>query len=336
MFRVDDVYDESKKIIGLCDDTKLFRWLGDAVSMISNKGDFEGWKGTVDICSVGCNCVTNGAPCTSAAGCGNRCVTLPREVETVLAVNIGGHPTLGFGTLFNFHLNGPGDCKHTCEWSWQDQGNWHSTYRDLVRPSKLVAYLQTPDDNGKSLIVFGYDSEGNKLRRQVAGQWLDGIAIPTIYGVAVPDSQQPDIARITGIFKDKTVGTVRLSTIDDSGNTGTLLGLYEPDETIPQYRRIKLQRSCSWVRIAYRKTNPVFFSRFDHVPLKSRVALLLAVQARKHYSDLQIADAHAFEADATRLEVEAQDKAEPVTTVSPLQVVDRMSNLRDSTDYDIR
>lgn len=47
MFRVDDLYDEAKGIIGQCDDKKLFRWLGDAVSLIANIG-----RNTGSFCSA--------------------------------------------------------------------------------------------------------------------------------------------------------------------------------------------------------------------------------------------------------------------------------------------
>lgn len=333
MFTVDDIYDEAKKIIGQCDDVKLFRWLGDSVTLISNKGDFEGWKGYLDICSHGCSC-TEGSTCNNPAGCGRRCLSLPREVEMVIGVNIGGQPVLGRDQLFSFHLNGPGDCRTICEWAWSDKGGFHSTYKDLIHPAKLVAYLQTPDDNGKLLIVLGYDANGNVLRRMEGGVWKNGYRVPTIYGVAVPDEEAPLIARITGIQKDRTIGSVRLSTIDDSGATGQLLSIMEPDETLPQYRRIQLNRSCNWVRIAYRKTNPIFFSRSDHIPLSSRVGFLLAVTARKMYSDLQIAEAHSFEADAARLEIEAQQAKEP-PLFHPVQVVN-INPPKDPYDYDIR
>jgi hypothetical protein len=317
MYRVIDIADDAKKILGACDEDKFLRKLSDAVSLIVNKGDFEGWKGWLDICTTG----------------DGKCITLPREVETVLAVNIGGQPALGFGQLFNFHLNGPGDCNCSCDWSWQDQGNFHSTYRDIVQPARLVAHLQTAEDNGKELIVFGYDNHGQVLRRKIGTEWRDGYQVPTIYGLAVSDEGAPTIARITGIFKARTVGSIRLSSVDDSGATGITLGIYEPDETLPQYRRIKLNRTCNWVRVAYRKINPIFHSRFDHVPLKSRVALLLAVSATKFYSEFKLAEAHAFEADAARMEIEAQHSAEPTTTLNPIQVVDRSQSLRDKSDY---
>jgi len=332
-FRVDDIYDEAKKIIGICDDTKLFRWLGDAVSLIANKADFEGWKIFLDICSVGCSC-TEGSNCNAAGGCGRRCITLPREIDTVIGVNIAGRPALGFDQLFSFHLNGPGDCRKSCDFSWEDKGAFHSTYRDLIIPAKLVAHLQTDEDNDKEVIVYGFDKDGQVLRHQVGTEWRNGAIIPTIFGVALPASDSPIIARITGVFKERTVGSMRLSTIDDTGASGVTLSVMEPDETIPQYRRIRLNRSCNWVRVAAIKTNPIFFSRFDHIPLRSRVALLLAVTARKHYADLQIADAHSYESDAARLELESQSKAEPPTYFPP-QIIDGVSSLRDKGDYSI-
>jgi hypothetical protein len=110
----------------------------------------------------------------------------------------------------------------------------------------------------------------------------------------------------------------------------------EPDETLPQYRRIQLNRSCNWARIAYLKTNPRFTSVYDHVPLNSRLALLQALQAVRAYKDVtRIAEAHSYEADAMRIELEAQMKKEALTTVQPIQVID-MSNPRDKFEYDIR
>lgn len=333
MFRVDDIYDEARQIVGDGDNKKLFRWLGDAVSMIANKEDLEGWKGYLDICTVGCSC-GQGSPCSNA-GCGRMCISLPREVDVVIGVNIGGQPSLGYSQLFEYHLNGPGSCKTSCNWSWMDQGGGHPTYRDLPHPAKLVAYLGNAVDNGKSVIVYGYDSQGHVLRRQENGCWLDGYRVPTIYGLAVPDVDAPEIARITGLYKDPTVAEIRLSTVDNSGATGVLLTVMEPDESLPQYRRIKLNRACNWARVAYLKTNPIFKSRFDHIPLRSRVALLFALQARRCSTDVtRIAEFHSYEADAMRLELEAQQKAEPPVFM-PVQVID-MSNPRSKDDYDIR
>lgn len=317
MFQVDDIWEEGRKISGNCDETKFLRWCSDAVSLTTNKAEFEGWKGYLDICSTG-----------------GKCITLHREVGTIYAVNIGGRPSLGVGQLFNFHLNGPGDCPKDCNLRWQDLGGFHAVYREITVPSKVVAYVQLPEDAGKQLIVYGKDISGNPLRRKVSGIWRDGYQVPTIHGYAIPDDEAPTIAKIDRVFKDRTSGTMRLSTIDDSGLTGTLLAVYEPDEQLPQYRRIQLNRECSWVRIAYRKANPLFVSRFDHVPLHSRIGFLCALRAIKRYSEGDLAEAHTYEADAARLELEAQNAIEP-PTYSPIQVING-NNLQDVSDYDVR
>lgn len=333
MFTVDSVWEDSKEIIGTCGDEKLLRWIGDSVGLVANKEDLEGIKGYLDICTAGCGC-REGSICGLGAGCGRRCVSLPREVMTVIGVNVGGQPVLQRSALFSFHLNGPGDCRRgTCEWSADDRGFGWPTYRDLIHPAKLVAFVASPADNNVPLIVFGYDKAGNVLRRQENGVWLNGYRVPTIFGVAVPDLGAPDIARITHVQKGLSIGQVRLSTIDDSGTTGELLGVYEPDETLPQYRRLRLNRSCSWVRIAYIKSIAEFRSRWDHIPMSSRLAFLLALQARKFYKELRVAEAQQYEANASRIELEAQSKLEAPTYMPP-QILD-WSNPRDKFDYSI-
>lgn len=336
MFILNDIYDEAKHIMGACSDARLLRWLSDGVALVANKADLDGLRGYLDICTVGCKggCGAPGSVCNSPAGCGRKCVTLPREVETVIGIQIGGQPVLFRGELFQFHLNGPGSCRTICEWAANDQGHNFCTLRDIITPSKLVAYLETEEDNGKKLLVYGYDKNGEKLKRQVNGSWVDGYQVPTVYGAAIPDDTAPDVARITNIFKDKTIGNVRLATVDSSGTTGINLGIYEPDEQVPNYCRLQLNRSCNWVRIAYLKTNPQFQSRWDHVPLRSPRAVLLAIQAIKHYSEKDYANAHLVEADAARLEIESQLKAEP-PTYNPIQVINN-SLPRDFYDYDIR
>jgi hypothetical protein len=314
MFQVTDVYDEAKASSGFCDEPKLFRWITDAIQLIGNKSDFDGWLGFVDICVDG------------------QCVTLPREVENVLGVNIGGTPTLGRNQLFNFHLNGPGDCNESIAYSYQDKG-WHPVYKDIVDPVKLIAFVDKQSDAGTELRVYGYDENGHPVRQFVGGQWQDGYLIPTVYGLAVADADMPKFSRITRVRKGLSDGVIRLSTLDDAGTSGIFLGVYEPDEVEPYYRRIKLGKTATWVRLAYRKAAPTINSKYDRIPLKSRRALLLAMQALKYYNEVDLANATAFEVHATRLESEANEVAES-PTMTPLQVVD-FNNLQDKCDRDI-
>jgi hypothetical protein len=314
MLQVTDVYEEARKIHGVCDDPTLFQWITDAIQLIANKDDFDGWIGYVDLCVDG------------------TCVTLPREVEVPLAVNIGGTPTLGRNQLFNFHLNGPGDCRENVPYSFQDKG-WFATYRDIAIPSKLISFVDKSEDAGISLRVYGYDENGHKVRQLVNNTWQDGWLVPTLYGYSIPDSEMPKFARITRVRKASSAGTIRLSTLDSSGTSGVVIGIYEPDEVEPWYRRIKLGKSTNWVRLAYRKSAPTILSKYDRIPLRSRLAVILAMKALKFYREDDLSSAHAFELDALRFEAEANQVAES-QHASPVQVVD-LNNLQDKCDWEI-
>lgn len=315
MFQITDIIDEAKSIAGFCDQTKLFRWISDAIALIGNKGVFDPYLGFLDICTDG------------------QYVTLPREVETPLAVNIGGRPSLGRDMLFSFHLNGPGDRKGDCKWTWDDKG-FVCTYRELLAPSKVVARLQRAEDANCQVILYGFDQKGYPVRQQRGGAWVDGWQVPTVFGYPVYDADAPSFSRITRIHKAVTTGVVELMTIDASGITGAFLGVFEPDETDPWYRRIQIGRKANWVRIAYRKTNPVVRSLYERVPLRSRLGFILSMQAVKAYSNLDIATAHTYEADAARLETEAQEVADP-PTMAPIQVVDMGNNIASRVDWAI-
>lgn len=305
MLTVAEIYDDAKEIFGHCLETKLFRKITDAVQLLANKGEIDPLVGYVDLCADG------------------QCITLPREIETVMAVNIGGRPSLGRDELFSFHLNGPGDTWVPCQdYTWINSGGF-PTYRDLKCPGKLIAFLDNSADNGAKVRVFGYDDQNRPLRTQVGNSWEDGYLVPTIFGYALPDQNAPVISRITDIVKDKTVANVRLSSFDNSSNSGTLLGIFEPDETKPRYRRIRINRDCEWVRICFRRRTLDINSTNDRIFLHSRLALVLAMRAVKKYDETDLGAALQFEANATRLLTEREAVlAPPVGT--PMQVNDRV------------
>jgi hypothetical protein len=251
-------------------------------------------------------------------------------VETVLQVTIGGKPTIGRDVLFNFHLNGPGDCPDVCAYSWQDKGRV-PVYRQMVEPSKLVAQVNKSEDSGAELWVYGYDKAGNFIRTEEDGQWVNGYRVPTIYGYAVPDQDAPTFARVVSVRKAETVGPIRLMSYDASATTGTLLGVFQHDETTPEYRQIKLHQPAEWVRIAFRRRVFRITSQDDLIPLHSRAALKMMVQALKYYDEGDLARANTYEATARRFITEAEFASSP-PVLSPIQVNPR-NTLLDRYDH---
>lgn len=315
MLLVSDIYEEAEEIFGHCSERKLLRWITDSVQLLANKGEIDPLVGMVDVCVHG------------------KCVTLPREVETVLQVNICGHPTRGRDEQFIFHLNGPGEGCQSCDYSWVNEGNFF-TYRDIQCPVKLIAFVENQEDEGAELRVFGFDEQNRPLRTNANGVWSDGLLVPTIFSYALPASSDPLVSRITGIVKSRTVANLRLSSFDNSTSTGTLLGIFEPDETKPQYRRIRLNHCGPWVRIMYRKRSLELISQNDRILLHSRPALILAMHAINKYREADLGTAVQFEAQATRLLTERENVlTAPIN--SPIQVEDRNTiKLRCGEDLD--
>jgi len=312
MIIVEEIFEESKKIFGHCNERKLFRQITDSIELLSTSGEIDPLVGEVDICVDG------------------NCVTLPREIETPLAVNICGRPAHGQDRLFKYHLNGPGSRGCSCNWTWTDEGQF-PTYKDLKCPAKLAAQLDDERDAGKLLRVFGYDNQNRVLQTKVGDIVEPGLRVPSIYGYFLPAATDPIVGRITGIIKDRTLGNVRLSSFDSSTSTGTLLGIFEPDETKPQYRRIRISPSGSWVTIVYRKRTYEITSIHDRILIHSRPAMLLAMRAFKWYDDGDLANGNLYEANAVRL-LTQKEWTIGTPTKNPIMVDDRNS-ISDKYDY---
>lgn len=297
---IEDILEDAKRIFGECDLPSILTNVDDAVELLANKGDWDPLLGFADLC------------------CQGPCIALPRIVDVPIAINVGGHPTIPRNSLWRFHYNGMGDCGTSCAWEWVDQGNV-ATYFDLPCPAKLVAVVDNEEDIGKELWVYGRDDQQRVLRTQMPdGSWQDGILIPTLYSVSVPNPTAPCVAHIDRVRKQLSVGPIRLQTLDASSGTGTVLGAYDWDETDPQYRRIKLSRSCDFVRIAFRRR--VFKSRsiYDPIPIHSRYAMKMAMTAVKFYNQTDFNNGQAFEATAARLIEERERVAAPTAPAPPV------------------
>lgn len=300
---VSEIIDELKSsdVLGTCDQATIFRRLTDAVSLISNQGILDPSIGVMSIC------VCDG------------CVTLPMEVEQVLAVNQGGLPTLMRDQWFQYHANGPGDQCYT-PWNYTQHMGEVSTFKDPSAPVKLVAEIESALDSNKEIRVFGWDENGKRIySTNSSGLLQDGFLVPAVYGFLAPNPSVPNIARIDRVQKVLTNGFVRLLAINDDSTPHTLIGYYRPEETTPRYTRIKVANQ-NWLKIKYRKRNLEVRSVNDWINIDNREVLILAVKAVNYRRKNQIDLARQLEAEAIRiLNNEADAKRPP--GVTPPQVI---------------
>jgi hypothetical protein len=173
---VSQIIDEVLDILGTTDKPKALRKLTQAVQILMQSGHWFSTSAEVDVCT----------------GWDNQTITLPRNIEVPLAVNVDGSPTYFRGRLFQYHVN-KGGMYNPVGWAWDDRG-MVATQMDIRQPSQLVAVAEHEADAGKVIRVIGTDSNNRDLRSQMDdGTGVDGLLVPIHaqsdfpYGTIQPD-----------------------------------------------------------------------------------------------------------------------------------------------------
>jgi hypothetical protein len=166
-------------------------------------------------------------------------VTWPRQVNTIESIAFDKTPGTIRNEWYEFLPNALGllDCDDCLLGLLVDRGT-ACVFDDISNCNtnrKVRAYCDLAADEGKYIIVQGYDENNVWIRTQVDGEYIDGERIALS---AAGTLSTKFFTSITGIQKDVTQGAVRLY---EYNNTTALnvkaLGYYEPDETLPLYRR---------------------------------------------------------------------------------------------------
>lgn len=301
---VSDILDEAKNILGRCDNATVFRRLTDAVRLANTQGKFDWNIAQMDIC------VCDG------------CVTLPADVATILGVNTGGFPTLLRDQWYQYHINGAGSTDCNGSWGYTDELGQVCTYRDPSAPVKLVAVVENAQDTNTTLRVFGWDGDGKRIYSPGPDDTLeDGFLVPCIYGFPAVNPDVPNILRIDRIQKAVTNGFVKLLAVDATTlETHTTIGYYQPWETSPNYRRIRVP-DRSWLRIKYRKKDMEVRASTDWINIENREAILLLAKAVKLRLDNQLEQARLTEAEGMRLLSNDADALRPPAVNAPQIII---------------
>lgn len=144
--QMSDLHAGATEILGYSEPALLFRRVTEAVERCSLLSGLDFYTGRLDIC----------------VGCDNT-VALPNDVETPLAVNVGGMPAPARDQWFQYHLGGPGSagCGSLIDWMWMDEGP-QPVIQPIVNPSQIVAYSSLPEDNNAVVKIYG-DGEDDDL-----------------------------------------------------------------------------------------------------------------------------------------------------------------------------
>lgn len=291
-------------MFGNCDLDVLYAWTTEAVELLSNKA--PAWDANTAEMTI-CAC--------------NNIITLPRNVETPLGVAVNDVPALARDKWYIYHANGTGPRQFNATWYWDDSGE-RPIIREFPGDCKLMAVPQYGTDDGKAFRVFGKDIHDRPIYTLNAdGTTTEGFLL-------IMNSKQPMITDqpikwIDRIVREATNGYVKLFAINPHAFQDNqvlpesfLLGDYEPNETQPNYRRIRIQCK-SRARMRYRRAYRAITCMNDFIPLNNKLALVMAMKAVKFYRNNHEAEAQGFEATAVRFCNEEQETRNAQSSTGP-------------------
>jgi hypothetical protein len=200
--------------------------VNDACEQLVNRGN---WWGTVQPVK---GCVYDG------------CVTWPRQVASVLAMNVCGHPTVPANRWYEF-MQWDGQCSDwAAAFSRRNRGAWGrevSNFDGTIpvfnpipcgQPRYVRFYIDNPNDAGSTVRIYGVDGNGMAINGQRSdGTFQDGVVLT----LKVPYIQTAFMLnRIDRVVKDVTNSRIRGYQVDSNGVLYDLCS-YEASETSPDY-----------------------------------------------------------------------------------------------------
>lgn len=228
-----DVKPDAAKILSLsATDSRVVDYINEAQERLMYKGKWPGTYIRYELTH------SNGA------------ITWPRQLETIEAVAISGASGKIRDSWYEFLESGPGllDKADADALTLVDRGEapcfTDITTTDNIDKKIRVKYKDL--DNGKSIILQGYDENGAWIRSNINGTVIDGEKVTfdtsndpleSSTGYRLADTTNK-FQILSAVVKDATKYEVKLFEIEATGTvTERSLAQYEPSETKPHYRR---------------------------------------------------------------------------------------------------
>lgn len=287
---VSEIQSTIARVIGTCaNDSRVYDYINQACRRLLNKGLWSGTYGRFTIYPSGC------------------CITWPRQIETIESMA----DCCSVGTVrnqwFEFQESGYGlmTSSNCCVGNQLIDRGTVVSYRDMSggTNSYIRVYPGDASDAGKTITLQGYDQNGQWIRTQSSGAWIDGEKLT----LALPYVQTTKkFTSLTGVIRQATNTVTRLYEYNATDTTETDIAVYDPDETVPQYRRSYLTSRCGTedvdkpVTVMAKMRHINVSGPNDYVIPPSADAIKLMVQCiRKEENDL-IQEAMAYEAKAVQ------------------------------------
>lgn len=224
-----------RRVASFCQTSLDFRDLvNSAQRRLLRRGD---WVGTVVPIYV---CVYNG------------CVVWPRYVQSVRKISACNQPLQVQNLWYNYMEGVHNNCGAwgyngmTGKWmnyegSMAQQGK-SSLFQDIQGDGRLVrAYVRCPNDEGKTVTIFGTDNNGQILQTQnLDGSYSTGVVLTLPDPVTQFVSTSQYVRSIDYVLKDQTECPVDLFAYNATELVLEPLATYDPSETRPSYEKTRI------------------------------------------------------------------------------------------------
>ena len=220
-----------REVSTVCHDSDKFRYQIDTViRQLMKRGAWFGTEVYAKFCVYGSH------------------ITFPRYVGTV----IGAATCQGQSRITNnwYSIVGPRSCCSLFNPSVNlvDDG-MSPVYNEVTgAEGKQIAYhVEKSGDVGKKVKIYGFSYGNEPLREKNSdGVWEDGVTVTAGYagGNTPPQMTTQLVTKITHIVRQPTQGRAWLYEYGPDANNDialNYLAMYEPNETNPMYRRMKVQ-----------------------------------------------------------------------------------------------
>ena len=248
----------------------------------------------------------------------NHWISLPREIEKIIAVTMDHVPVLAQSKYWEFLEGGPGRIDQYTDTNSKDlvdMGNYPCFADiDCDKTRKLVAFSTEEEDEELTFSIRGRTAYNREiLTNGIPGEtlainrWKDGVE-GTFENISNATLSTTYYRFIDSIVKPVTKGYVTLYAYDPDATVANedpmllQLGIYHPDETQPSYRRYRLinkNDSSGDLVIALAKMAHVPLKRAnDPLLIQNLEALKFMCQAQHKWDTESIAAGDPYEAKA--------------------------------------
>lgn len=204
-----------------------------AQEILYKEADFVGLTALYDFCSENTDCLT-----------------LPSELETLLAYNINNCATgMIRSNYFRFNSDAllvNGNCVNQgngqLSWNWAQDAidfGYVASFHDVCDPSFIKVYADLPEDAGIETLIKGRDENGNEVFTNHAGGWVNGEYV-AIDNATPAQSNSQFLGSLFSITKPVTNGPIRYYAVNALTSVQSLIAVLQSYEQMGQFRRYRV------------------------------------------------------------------------------------------------